>query len=449
MSSVRLVIAAAVFAIAAPAVAQNWTFDARKIGMGNAGGSDNPASRLIDEERGYRAVVLPFGLLQVLRDADVFDPDSDHFDIVRAVEYAASPLHFTLQRNTSDSDAGRQLSVDIRNGRLSRDLNDYRGFVPAQQPVAEGLTQTTFGVTIPVVRGANGMMHGLYVGAGPYLSMRSSLALDDRFIGILASETDVYLPNSRFDLGLASRGQMAVALTGGYRARVPLAGTSGERDGVYVALDYNYLLGFRYEDTTTALALDTDNAGLLTFTPASLVPLRIGRDHSSSGRGFAIDVGVGVVAERIEAGVGVKGIANRIDWSDVERSSYGLANLFTGSGDFIEAGPVPIDDVRVELPRDVRVYGGYRTATGFAVVDLAHGFNGTSLHGGYEHHLGFLDLRGGGLRSRGMWQPTAGIGLNMGRRVALDLAMFGTAANVERKRKAAIAVSLRFSADGE
>jgi len=293
------------------------------------------------------------------------------------------------------------------------------------------------------------LMHGIHVGVGSYFAMRTALQLDDRFIGILDSDTDVYLPNTRFDTGLASRGQMAVALTGGYRARLPVSGAGGERDGVYVGLDYHYLLGFRYEDTTTALTLDTDNAGLLTFTPASLIPLRIGRDHASSGRGFAIDAAVAVVAQQVEAGVSVTGIANRIEWTDVERSSYGLANLFTGNGDFIKAGPVSIDDVRVELPRDVRVYGGYRTAASFAVVDVAHGFNGTRFHGGYEHRFGFLDLRGGALRSRGMWHPTAGIGLNMGSRVALDVAMFGTAANVERRRKAGIAASLRFNTDRE
>src|SRR5687768_5219389 len=102
------------------AFAQNWSFDARKIALGNAGGSDHPASRMIDEERSYRAIVLPFGLIQVLRNRNVFDPDSDEFDIVRAVEYAAAPLHYVVGRDSSRSDSGRRLSLDIRNATLSR-----------------------------------------------------------------------------------------------------------------------------------------------------------------------------------------------------------------------------------------------------------------------------------------------------------------------------------------
>lgn len=109
---------------AAPAFAQNWSFDARKIALGNAGGAEHPASRMIDEERPYRAIVLPFGLIQVLRDRNVFDPGSDEFDIVRAVEYAAAPLHYVIGRDSSTkSESGRRLSVDIRNATLSRDLN--------------------------------------------------------------------------------------------------------------------------------------------------------------------------------------------------------------------------------------------------------------------------------------------------------------------------------------
>ena len=429
---------------AASAHAQNWSFDARKIALGNAGGADHPASRMIDEERPYRAIVLPFGLIQVLRNRNVFNPDSDEFDIVRSVEYAASPLHYIIGRDSTESETGRRLSVDIRNATLSRDLNTYRGFAPKQQPTSEGLTHTTFGITIPVVRTAGGGFHGVYVGAGPYFSMRTSADIDQQLIDILSSDVDVYRPNAQFRIGVDSRNQMALAFTGGYRGRYPLADASSERDGVYFALDYNFLLGFRYEDYDTALRLDTDSQGLLTINPFAGVPLVFGRDHSSSGRGYAVDVGVGVVADRVEVGLGVKGIANRIAWSDVARTTHTLGNLFLGSA-FFETPDVPVADVTVELPRDYRAYAGFRTGTGMFVGDLGHGFQGTSFHGGYEHNLGAIDLRGGALYSRERWQPTAGIGLNMGPRVSLDLAMFGTSANVERTRKAAIAVSLRFN----
>ncbi len=47
--------------------------------------------------------------------------------------------------------------------------------------------------------------------------------------------------------------------------------------------------------------------------------------------------------------------------------------------------------------------------------------------------------------SRQLWNPSAGVGINMGQRLALDVAMYGNAANIERKRHPAIAVSLRIN----
>ena len=113
------------------ASAQNWSFDARKIGMSPTGG-ENLASRMIEEENDYRAIVLPFGLIQVFRDFDRLNPSNDEFDIARTVEYAAAPLHYTIGRDSSDSKADDFL-VDIANGELSRDLNDYNGFIPVNQ----------------------------------------------------------------------------------------------------------------------------------------------------------------------------------------------------------------------------------------------------------------------------------------------------------------------------
>ena len=54
-------------ACSAPVAAQNWSFDARTIAIGGVGGSGNLATKMIDEQRDYTAIVLPFGLIQVLK----------------------------------------------------------------------------------------------------------------------------------------------------------------------------------------------------------------------------------------------------------------------------------------------------------------------------------------------------------------------------------------------
>ena len=89
-------------------LAQNWSFDARAIALGGVGDAGNLAARMIEEQRDYTSIVLPFGLFQVLSNRNKFDPNSSEFDPVRDVEYAASPIHFIIGRDSSN--AGRPRS---------------------------------------------------------------------------------------------------------------------------------------------------------------------------------------------------------------------------------------------------------------------------------------------------------------------------------------------------
>ena len=67
-----------------------------------------------------------------------------------------------------------------------------------------------------------------------------------------------------------------------------------------------------------------------------------------------------------------------------------------------------------------------------AVTEAGKGYGGNSFHAGYEYRFDSFAVRGGGMYSRKLWNPSAGVGLNMGRRMALDLAIYGNAANIER-----------------
>jgi hypothetical protein len=402
----KIVISVFVCSLAAgEASAQNWSFDARKVGMGSPGSGENLASKMITEESDYRAIVLPFGLLQVFRDFDRLDPTKDDFDIIRTMEYAASPLHYTIGRNSvetgqvSTSSALNNFVIDIRNAELSRDLNRYRGFAP----------------------------------------------FDQQLIDVLGSATDVYIPDAQMRIGSGTRAQMALAIIGGYRGRFALANASSDRDGIYVAANYNHLQAMRYENVNLALRLDTDRAGLLAVNPLLPSPLVVSRDKADAGTGRAIDVGIGIVMNRWETGVGINGIANTIKWTDVERVSYSMGNPFLGDSDFVESLPQFLGNVDAELPVDYRGNIGYRADNWTAVAEAGHGYGGNSFHGGYEHRFGVLALRGGGIYSREMWNPSGGFGYNLTPRFGVDMAMYSNAANVERKRRPAIAVSLRFN----
>jgi hypothetical protein len=430
-----------------PASAQNWSFDARKVGLGSPTGGENLASRMIDDEREYRAIVLPFGLIQVFRDFDRLNPSNDEFDLVRTIEFAAAPIHYTIGRDRGDSKAD-DFIVNIGNGELSRDLNVYKGFIPVNQPAAAGLAAPNWGKTFRIRRGDGGSFQGVYVGAGPYISMRTVPTIDESLIRILSADEPVYLPNTALNAFNTTQGQLALAVAGGYRGRfawAPGVGGGTDREGLYLAANYNYLHGFRYEDIDFRLRMDTDGAGLLTVNPLLPPPLLVTRTSAESGTGMAIDVGVGAVLNNWEFGFGANGLANRIEWSDVERTSYFHANLLTGDGDLTEGVPVPVGDVRVELPIDYRANVGHDVERWAAVAEFGRGMQGKSFHGGAEYRFGPIDVRGGAAYSRELWNPAAGVGFNISPRMSLDVALYSNSANVERERNPAIAVSLRFN----
>ena len=106
--------------------------------------------------------------------------------------------------------------------------------------------------------------------------------------------------------------------------------------------------------------------------------------------------------------------------------------------------PVAVGDVRVELPIDYRANIGYDVERWAAVAEFGRGYQGTSFHGGGEYRFGPIDVRGGAVYSRELWNPAGGVGFNMSDTAALDVAVYSNSANVERKRNPAIAVSLRF-----
>ena len=139
----------------APALAQNWSFDARNVAMGGVGSTSNIAADMVDEQRPYRAIVLPFGLLQVLPNLPKLDPSKDEFDLVRAIEYSASPIHYIIGRD--DTSTANEFITDLRKGTLNRDLNAYRVFSPATSVTAEGLASPNWGYTFKVARGARGV----------------------------------------------------------------------------------------------------------------------------------------------------------------------------------------------------------------------------------------------------------------------------------------------------
>ena len=427
--------------------AQNLVSDARRIGLGGAGGSDNIASQLMEGQQSYRAIPIPFGIFQLIHNRRFFDPNDSEFNPARAVEYAADPLHVTLDRN-SDSQ-GHYFINSLVNGEINRDLNAYRGFTPSPEIRAIGLISPTWGTTIPVVRSnSGGYRHGIFVGAGPYVSLGTNLNFDPNLISIFSSSTDVYMPNTTFLIGDNTTGQAALSITGGYRGRFALPGASqggNNRQGIYVAASYHYLHGVHYDNADLDLQFDTDSSGLVTLTP-STTPVVVDRTTSKAGRGFAIDLATTIAVGHWDFGVGVDGIGNRIDWRDRTSRRYELQSLTSG-GDFTTTPlPAPTGDLRVTLPVRYSGHTAYHSGHWSAVAEAGRGLDERfNLGGGAEYKLGPLVVRGGSRYSRKLWHGSTGIGFNITRGLGIDAAAFQTSTNLEQTRRISFALSLRLT----
>ena len=160
---------------ASSASAQNYSFDARRIALGGAGGTPNIATKLVERQRRYRSILIPVGLVKMISDYRVFFPNLKDFDFSRAVQIGSRPLHHTFG---GDDIRGFGLFQDIVDARVNPDLNAYRnsGFDISRSTFEEGLVAMTWGKTF-MLRQDDRSFHGIYVGAGPYFGVQANCGL--------------------------------------------------------------------------------------------------------------------------------------------------------------------------------------------------------------------------------------------------------------------------------
>ena len=421
-----------------PGAAQAWNIDARTVGMAGIGGDQNVFAAAVAESREGRSFVVPLGLIQALLDKDTFRTSSSDFDPARLVEYAGNPLH--LQFGRSRSSAAASFVHDVRNSSLSRDLNDYRGFVPASF-AANGLASPKWGHAFALNGTAPGPRHSVYAGGGPQLALQTRLHADPALIGVLDADSPAYAGNQQFGIDNQTAGQLVAAITGGYRGRFPLAAATDE---AFVSLNVNYLHGIRYEEIDLALRLQTDESGRLA-SGTGTAPLAFDRSVSSNGRGMSLDVGAGFVAGRWEVGASASNLAHRMTWRDRTQRTYSMNSLFSGLGRFETTTPIALADLRSRLPVDYRGNLAFRGRSLSLHGEVGREFDQVSLRGGIEHALSRLHLRGAAAYVDDSWFPTAGVSVGLSRRLWVDLAGFTTSANVERQRRFAVATSIRIA----
>jgi hypothetical protein len=432
-------------ATASSASAQDYSFDARRIALGGAGGTPNVASKLVERQRRYKSVLIPVGLVKVLSNVRVFYPNREDFDFSRAVEFSTSPLHFVFGR--SEDVTARSLFRDLIHAQLQPDLNAYRGdgFEPPLITSAEGRIAMTWGHTF-MLHESDRSFQGIYVGAGPYLAAQAYADFDAEFEKLLNSSTDRYVRSASMGIGGGETDQLALDITGSYRARFPFFAQDGpgaSRNGLYVVANYHHLQGLRLDEFNAKLRLDTDPAGLLLPSPPE-TPFTLEWHTSSKGIGLALDFGVAFVINRWDFGAGVSGVANRIKWRDITRHELALVSLFNGT-EFVHA-KLPRTNLTTELELPVTYTGdlSYHRDAWSAFTEYSNGLGGTNFRAGLEYRLGVIELRGAGRYSQGSWYPSAGVGYNVTPSFGVDAGLFGTRTFLERDPHLGLAISLRF-----
>jgi hypothetical protein len=438
-------VAVLLFASAASsAFAQNYSFDARRIALGGAGGNPNVASKLVERQRRYKSIVIPLGLVRVLKNVSVFYPNREDFDFSSAVEFATRPFHQVLGKS-EEHPGFKQLFADIRDARLDSDLNGYSGFDTSRLDFVEGLVAPNWGYTF-MLHEDDRSFQGIYVGAGPYLAVRADYDVNSEFEKVLNGPGDTYLPAATLGLGGGTMEQLALDITGAYHARFPLFvqdGGGARRNGMYVVANYHYLHGFRYDEVNADVTLETDAAGLVSPDPPS-PPFTMDWQTSKNGRGLALDFGVAFVVNRWDFGAGVSGVANRIKWSEITRHNIALVNVSDGS-EFVHVKVPPLPGVtrRLELP--VRYTGdvAYHREKWSLYNEYSRGFQGHNFLSGLEYRLGAVELRGAGRYAQGNWFASGGAGFNLTRSLGVDVAAFGTQTFLEADRHVALAISFR------
>ena len=163
---------------ASSASAQNYSFDARRIALGGAGGTPNVASKLVERQRRYRSILIPVGLVKVLSNVRVFYPNREDFDFSRAVEFGYSPLHHVFGRR--EDITGRTFFSDIVQAQLEPDLNAYRGFDDSSLRSPQKVSIVgELGQDVHAARRTTGAFRGFTsarVRISPRARMRSSIA---------------------------------------------------------------------------------------------------------------------------------------------------------------------------------------------------------------------------------------------------------------------------------
>lgn len=440
MLALRLLCAATAMAVLAGPVAAQ-TFSARRMAMGGVilsgapgGDAANVAYRAVPSSPGAPSeIALPLGLISLIANPPVFDPDDPEFNIYELANTLYNPP-WNLQLTKTQAPSS-DITVAVGKNSLAVDLGDIASVFPKEDSrVAGVLNGPSFGLG----------WGGAFVALAPLVHYDNNLHLNDALQGALG-DGDAFQTQTEYALFDHARGEAAVGVHLGMARRLYVADAEPGAPAFYGGARLKLMRGLAYGDADNKVAFTTSDT-LFATDPVDVNYLGMLRDAGPDGGGFGsgLDVGGAWTSNGFEFGLGINDIGTRLHWhvreSMVTSDSVGNYSRQTLRDDVAFTSKVPTTAV---------ANVAFTTGPWVIAADAIRGLHSTTGHAGVERWWGPIATRTGlGIDDYRKVQIGGGVGVKFGR-MGLDLAAATHSRNLSRERGAELALGVAWYPNAE
>jgi len=416
-------------ALAAPARAQWFGWDARSTGMGGIvlhrnGGleSFNVAYRSVPRREGVQGAKLtlpiPLGILQALKDSVAFNFDSSYFNPIALANYILNPPVFyqLKQPPRPNNDAYLFIGKDS----LVVDLGATKEIIPTDEVKVAGVNR--------LLNLGAGFAGGFHAGVTLWEHHKLGFTLNDSLQSFLfgnpARNNTLYAVNGN------EIAQMGIAPGVSFSHKLASVGTGG----LYGGAGVNYYLGFVHGVAVGFAGLRTTDT--IFKADSALVRTDFATEYNKFGtglgHGIGVDFGLAWVTDKVEIGLGINDVSTTLTWPE---SRVGHFVYDTTNNDFREVNETTVKDRTTKVPTTYLLNAAFEVGTNTtAGAEVRNAGFGSVIRIGVEHRIGPLALRGGLNRDlRKILQFAAGTGLRFGP-FSLDVAVASNSNSLSTSR---------------
>jgi hypothetical protein len=399
----------AVLVIAPRAAHAQFSFDARRIGMGGVSLSRdgnvrryNPAYRAVKNRSSVSgapkfSMPVPLGLIQFMKDHPLnqlghdpaFNPSSTAFNPVELMNLVFNPPIFYEVRPAPAPT--NDVEFTVGRNQLVMNLGGARVLIPEDK---FGLGTTSRLLDFGMGFG------GVHVGVMGFLQYDVGFTLDSALRQALTDTVVGFQPSTNYNILGDGVAQAGFAPTISFATRVMRGKGGGDDsdDGIYVGVAGHYYVGASYARARGPAGFVTGNP-IFGSTPLGVVDDTLYTANGTlQGHGFGGDAGIAWITGPFEVGFGANDIGAELTWSDTKvqwiHYNAGTDSISTT----LVANHV---QSKTKLPITYVANAAMRMGTGTTVGgDVVNSGRGSVIHVGVEQRTGPFALRGGVARDQ-------------------------------------------------